>query len=114
MVGDKLVADGDTAPVSVVNEKPVLQKGANGEIKVVSKKVWSKKRQSTCRKIRTNRCVNGKSRAISKDSLYDPDSKKIKRNGQVASIPVSNDVDFNVCSSVPSVASTEGLIFIFF
>ena len=38
MVGDKLVADGDTAPVSVVNEKPVLQKGANGEIKVVSKK----------------------------------------------------------------------------
>lgn len=112
MVGDKLVADSLTAPViigPVVNEKHAQQIGSINEIKVVSKKIAGKKRQLTYRKIRTTRCLNGKARILSKDNLSNPNSKKVKRNGQVTPIPVTNDVDFNGCSSVPSVASTEGL-----
>jgi len=111
MVGDKIVAESYLAPVPVIvpvhDKHAQQQNGPINEIKVVSKKVaGAKKRQLTNRKIRcTTRCLNGKSRVLSKDSL--PDSKKIKRNGQVTSIQVSNDADFNVCSSVPSVASTE-------
>ena len=64
------------------------------------KQVSSTKKKNG-KKIRPARVVSTK--ASSKDVLPTPDSKKLKRN---LGTPTPIEADYNVCSSVPSVAST--------
>lgn len=65
---------------------------------VTSRKVVGKK---TGRKIRLTRVTSSK--IPPKDGLPTPDSKKLKRN---LATPTPSEGEYNVCSSVPSVAST--------
>ena len=100
MVSDKLVSESE-CPGAIVVEKELTN-----EAKVVVRKVVGKKRQIGSKKIRTISVQ--KHKVMNKDSLPNASSKKIKRNGHSTPLPTSHD-DFNNCSSVPSVASTEGI-----